>query len=82
MKSYLKKLKSEQIPIIEINEFVIIDTKQIGNEIGLQFLNKEEIWQSDMMYEIMLYLNDIQNTIFDSAVETLKINGKEIDVEK
>ena len=68
-----------------INEYdglKLINVQEIGNEVAQQFIDSDEIWQSDMIYEISLYFSDLINEAFDKAVEVLKENQRDIDVEK
>lgn len=77
MKIHLEAL--DGIDVQEDNGFIIIDPQYIGHEVALQLEEKEDIWQSDIIYEIELYFNEIINTIFDYAIETLEKKDKKID---
>lgn len=67
---------------MEIDGFTLINPREIGIEVAGQHLDDDEIWQSDMIYDIQQYFADLINEAFDASVETLRENNREIDIEK
>lgn len=65
----------------DVDGLVLVNPREIGIEVCMQHLDDDEIWQSDLIYDIKLYLDDIIHEAFDSCHETLRENDKEIDVE-
>ena len=66
--------------ISEIDGMILINPREIGIEVCMQHLDDDEIYQSDLIYDIQMYFNDIINQAFDSCEETLKSNNREIDI--
>lgn len=67
---------------MEIDGFNLVNPREIGIEVAMQHLDDDEIWQSDLIYDIQQYFVDLVNAAFDASVETLHENNREIDVEK
>lgn len=68
--------------IKEIDGFVLVNPREIGIEVAHQHIDDDEIWQSDLIYDIQQYVQDIIYQAFDAAVDTLHENDRDIDVEK
>ena len=68
--------------VIDIDSFKLVNLREIGINIGTMFIDRDEIWLSDMIYEIQKYFEDFIDSAFDEALNYLNENGREIDVEK
>ena len=71
---------SGDFTIQEIDGLILVNPREIGIEVCMQHLDDEEIWQSDLIYDIQLYLEDIINEAFDNCEEVLRENNREIDI--
>lgn len=67
---------------MEVDGFTLVNPREIGIEIAGQHLDDDEIWQSDLIYDIQQYFADLIYAAFDASVETLRENNRNIDVEK
>ena len=67
---------------MEVDGLTLVNAREIGIEVAMQHLDDDEIWQSDMIYDIQQYFTDLINEAFDASVEMLRENDREIDVEK
>ena len=81
IKENIKEMEHD-FTIIEIDGLMLINPSEIGAEVCMQHLESEEIWQSDLIYDITLYFNDIIDKAFDKCEETLHNNNRKIDVFK
>lgn len=68
--------------VIDIDSFKLVNLREIGINVGTMFIDRDEIWLSDMIYEIQKYFEGFIDSAFDEALNYLKDNGREIDVEK
>ena len=68
--------------IKDVDGLVLINPREIGIEVCMQHLDDDEIWQSDLIYDIQQYIDDIVFQAFNSCVETLNENDRQIDIEK
>ena len=66
--------------IMEVDGLYLINPSEIGTEVCMQHLDDDEIWQSSLIYDIQLYLNDIIDEAFDKCEENLHENNREIDI--
>lgn len=67
---------------MEIDGLTLVNAREIGIEVAMQHLDDDEIWQSDMIYDIQQYFTDLIYEAFDASVEMLRENNRDIDVEK
>lgn len=66
--------------VLNVDEFRLINTREIGVRIASMFFDKEEIWESEMLHEIQKYFDGFILTAFEEAENVLKDNGRKIDV--
>lgn len=67
---------------IEIDGLTLVNAREIGIEVAMQHLDDDEIWRSDIIYDIEQYFADLINEAFNASVEMLHENDRDIDVEK
>ena len=67
---------------MEIDGLTLVSPREIGIEVAGQHLDDNEIWQSDLIYDIQQYFADLINAAFDASIETLRENNRDIDVKK
>ena len=65
--------------VMYVDGLVLINPSEIGAEVCMQRLDEDEIWSSDLIYDINEYLTDIVNQAFDKCEEALQDNNREID---
>ena len=65
--------------VIYVDELFLINPSEIGVEVCMQRLDEDEIWSSDLIYDINEYLADIVNQAFDKCEKALQDNNREID---
>ena len=68
--------------VMWIDGLVLVNPSKIGAEVCMQRLDEDEIWHSDLYYDVKEYLDDIVVQALKACNETLHENNREIDILK
>lgn len=63
---------------MEVDGLTLVSPREIGIEVARQHLDDDEIWQSDLIYDIQQYFADLIDAAFNASVETLRENNRDI----